>query len=84
MTLAAMIARTRLEYDPAVADELERLAVQMNRYRYVVRWLQADSYDAGAEFRARVEWASGHDEGRGDLSDNDLAEIGQQFLAERG
>ena len=72
------------------ADEIARLTAErdrlreaIDRYRYAYRWWQSDAYDAGGEMRARFNWAAGEDLTQ-NLTDNEIAMIGQQFLKTTG
>lgn len=56
----------------------------LNRWRYAFRWWQADSLDVGGEMMARFNWAAGEDLGSRDLTDNEFAAIGHEFLRATG
>jgi len=65
-------------------DQGERRREALDRWRYAFRWWQADSYDVGGEMRARFNWAAGEDVGMQDLDENEVAEIGHEFLRATG
>lgn len=62
------------------AQMLEGLHGCVDRYRYVGNYAGADSWDCGPELIARLQWAKGADVD-GELADNRVAELGQEFYA---
>lgn len=67
-----------------VRTKLALLGAALNRWRYAYRWWLSDSYDVGGEMRARFNWAAGEDVGMQDLDENDVAQIGHEFLRATG
>lgn len=62
----------------ALAADNARLRGDLDRYRYAVHWISADSWDWCPDCRSRLEWARSSDPD-GQLSDNRAAEISKQF-----
>lgn len=59
--------------------EIERLKVDLDRYRYAVSWASADAWDGGKEIRQRLEWARDMDR-RESFTENEIAAICQSYL----
>ena len=66
----------------SLSSERDRMAEALDRYRYAVEWVAADSWDHCSDCRARLAWARWSD---GEAMDpNQTATIGQIFLAAEG
>jgi Lar family restriction alleviation protein len=60
------------------SEREKRLEEALDRYRYAIAWVGADSWDHCDECRARLEWARSMDGRR--LSDDEIAAVGKQYL----
>ncbi len=57
----------------------EKMEEALNRYRYAITWVAADSWDHCGDCRARLEWALAMDPGER-LTQDQIAAVGKTFL----